>query len=448
MYGRGTVKPFIKISLSTVIAVTLAIIIPATTVLSMTRSEYNREQEVLFYDPNFNPCVPGEQGAAGAAGGPASDIQSTGDNEKNLQIIYNYFLAKGLRDIHAAAIVGNIFQESGGNPLLYQVTGRTFDGDPATIVGPNGPGRGTLTDAGMGKAWGLVQWDPGAAALYWQEQAGVQGDIKQLGVQLDVIWWQLQNLAPTSRRNVLAALQATNTVEEAVRTFCRLFEGAGIPNYPRRDAAARKALTYPVDPSLVPASSTGATPGTTAGGGASGGANCAPGAGTAAGGATGQVNADGYAFPVAVKKNEAYNFSRWPCSPVCHHDRTGAIDITKTPGNDSGTGIPVIAIRGGTLMRVRNSYSGQAGCNTFQLRADDGFYYWYGHIQQPVGGEGTTVRAGQQVAVIGERRCTGNGSAPHLHIDRGWPKGQTGGNVGSRDPNFPQLIDQLYQELP
>ena len=57
--------------------------------------------------------------------------------------------------------------------------------------------------AGRGDAWGIAQWDPGVAALYWQQQAGVQGDITSLGVQLEIVWWQLQNKAPTSRPDVL-----------------------------------------------------------------------------------------------------------------------------------------------------------------------------------------------------------------------------------------------------
>lgn len=164
-------------------------------------------------------------------------------------------------------------------------------------------------------------------------------------------------------------------------------------------------------------------------------------------GAGGPVNPNGYAFPVLLPKSEIYNFHTWPCPGVCHHDGTGAMDLTKAPANDSGTGVPVLAIRGGTIRNARQSYSGQQGCNSFQLQADDGFYYWYGHIQN-IPAEGTQVAAGDPVGIIGERRCTGNGSAPHLHIDRGWPQGRTGGSVGSRDPNLPQLINQLYADLP
>lgn len=384
---------------------------------------YN-SNDILWYNPNAK-CAP-------AGSSESSNLLTDPDNEKNLIAIYNYFLGKGLRDIEAAAIVGNIYQESGGNPLLYQPTEKSFDGDISTLVGPGGEAGMLGRDAGMGKAWGLVQWDPGAVSLYWQKQAGVQGNIKDLGVQLDVIWWQLQNKAPTSAQNVLAKMKQGSTVEEIVQIFCKWFEGAGIPNYPRRNAAAIKALGYPKDPSIAKTASTATTTASS---------DC-----NVQGGAAGTVSADGYAFPIGVPKAEAYNFSKWPCGPVCHHDGSGAVDLTKKPGNDTGTSVPVFAITDGRLRNVRNSYQGQEGCNTFQLVGKDGWQYWYGHIQK-ASPEGTEVKAGQQIAVIGERRCTGNGSAPHLHIDRGLPKGSPGGTLGRRDPELPKLIDQLYGGL-
>ena len=194
----------------------------------------------------------------------------------------------------------------------------------------------------------------------------------------------------------------------------------------------------PADPGAVPGG-TGST-----GSGAADQGACAP----APEGATGTVNANGYAFPVVLPKAELYQgWGGLPCPNICHHDGTGALDITKTPANDSGAGTPLVAIAPGTLRIVRQSYAGQAGCNSFQLQAEDGFYYYYTHIQTELQ-EGAQVKAGDPVGIIGDRRCTGNGSAPHLHIDRGWPQGRTGGTVGGRDPNFPKLINQLYNDLP
>lgn len=188
--------------------------------------------------------------------------------------------------------------------------------------------------------------------------------------------------------------------------------------------------------------------GAAAEGGTNNGLGCSDaGAGSATGGSN-PVNSEGYAFPVQLTQGEVYDWGeyKWPCIGTCHHDRTPAFDLTKKPGNNTGTGVPIIAINTGTITNVKNSYSGQAGCQTFQLQGEDGFMYWYGHIQQAPP-SGTKVQAGQQVGVIGERRCTGNGSAPHLHIDRGAPKGRSGGSVCCRDSGLVPLMNQLYAEL-
>ncbi|PID33181.1 hypothetical protein CR969_02055 [Candidatus Saccharibacteria bacterium] len=97
----------------------------------------------------------------------------------NLPKIYNYFIAKGVSKEIAAAIVGNISQESNeGDPLYKQGGGRT---DKPASVGlyadgtrfENKPGQ----KSGIGKAWGLSQWDPGNAVIYWAEQSGMKGSV-------------------------------------------------------------------------------------------------------------------------------------------------------------------------------------------------------------------------------------------------------------------------------
>lgn len=169
--------------------------------------------------------------------------------------------------------------------------------------------------------------------------------------------------------------------------------------------------------------------------------------GEAGGTATGEVSPEGYAFPLAVNKAQAYNFSRWPCSPTCHHDRSGAVDITKGPATSSSSGIgtPVIAIHSGEITTRRDAYNGIQGCNSFQLKAKDGWVYYYTHITG-VPSNGTPVEAGQQVGTVSTPAC--GTTVSHVHVDRGFPKGRTGGVLGARDPAFPQLIDNLYNDLP
>lgn len=178
-----------------------------------------------------------------------------------------------------------------------------------------------------------------------------------------------------------------------------------------------------------------------------------------AGGGAGYVNSEGYAFPVGLPKADISSGYDWPCTGTCHHDGTPAFDLAHKDtvslnDDDKSVGVPIYAIRDGRLERVRNSYKGEVGCQSLQLVAkdddgeSDGYWYWYGHIQGVTGSNGQEVAAGEQIATIGERRCTGNGSYPHLHIDRGFPEGTPGGSDSERDPDFIPLMNKLYEELP
>lgn len=210
-----------------------------------------------------------------------------------------------------------------------------------------------------------------------------------------------------------------------------------------------------------------------AGGSLTAGSSCAVGTFTDA-----YVNPDGYAFPVGLPKFDASNgYARFdgkkapdPYCPnaSCHHDGSAAFDIAHrlTVGksqDEETTGKPTFAIIKGKIASRKTSYMGLSGCHTLQLFGKDGFYYWYGHIAKTTVKEGQSLEAGQQVAEVGPRRCTGNGSYPHLHIDRGTcgggvkgEKGITtcrgnasrGGSVGSRDPAFTDTMNRIYKLWP
>lgn len=173
---------------------------------------------------------------------------------------------------------------------------------------------------------------------------------------------------------------------------------------------------------------------------------------------SGVVNIDGYSFPVAPQQKSQNSgvdaMSPLPCdSDSCHHFENFssggyAFDISRKPGGDSVVGTPVYAISEGQIKRVNNAYDHIEGCQSLQLASKDGYWYWYGHIQQTSVKESQSVSAGQQIAVIGERKCTGNNSDSHLHIDRGSPKGNEGGHECCRDRGIISLINSLFEGLP
>jgi hypothetical protein len=121
----------------------------------------------------------------------------------NAVVAFNYFIGRGLRDYQAAAIVGNLQQESGLNPRLSAP-------DPR----PTNP-------AAMGR--GIAMWgDPGR----WQNLlAFATGrDPWALDTQLEFLWAELPS-------NGLDALLTSPTLEDAVVAFQDQFER------PRRDQA-------------------------------------------------------------------------------------------------------------------------------------------------------------------------------------------------------------------
>ncbi len=106
------------------------------------------------------------------------------------------------------------------------------------------------------------------------------------------------------------------------------------------------------------------------------------------------------------------------------------------------------AITDGTVENV-SIYNGIPGCYSLHVKSSaDGYDYWYGHLRRPAAHSGQKVKVGDKVAEVGERKCTGNGSYPHLHIDRGSPKGASGGYESSRDSGLVPIINKLYENLP
>lgn len=194
---------------------------------------FNSANNILFYDPNAAEC-----NASSGTTGPLN-------GEGNLQKIYNYFIGKGLSDVQAAGVVGNISQESGGYPMRKQ-------GRPASEEYPD-PSK-------ISGGWGLIQWTPGSKVIGIAKQAGITGDISKLETQLDIVWWHMNETSPTGRKNFVQGYKQVTEVRAATLAFEQGMEGAGNPQMTNRYAAAELALsTYPKDPSTSTDTSSGCT---------------------------------------------------------------------------------------------------------------------------------------------------------------------------------------------
>lgn len=173
----------------------------------------------------------------------------------------------------------------------------------------------------------------------------------------------------------------------------------------------------------------------------------------------GFVDAQGYAFPIAAAKKSDYStfgaLSQVPCSSKlgCHHPFTPrgsyAFDLgVKGYGTDGAEGAPVYAISDGKIVGIKYYRNGNK-CNQIEFKSSlDGYVYWYGHLAQDMSVRlGQKFKAGQQMGIVGPSACADN-TTPHLHIDRGYPKGTFGGMEDSRDEGIIELINKLYDELP
>ena len=138
----------------------------------------------------------------------------------NIEKAYNYFIAKkyneqNLKPLHAAAIVGNLVQESGVNP--------------ATVQHGGGPGRGI-------SQWTVNERWVGLLAL--AKERGV--DPADLGLQLDYMWIEMN--PGGARPKSLPALVGNTTLPKAVEDFEIIFFGAGKPEMQKRITYAEQVL--------------------------------------------------------------------------------------------------------------------------------------------------------------------------------------------------------------
>jgi MYXO-CTERM domain-containing protein len=133
----------------------------------------------------------------------------------NDKAAYDYFVTKGLTNFQAAAVVGNLDQESGVDPNISQFGG--------------GPGRG-IAQWSTGGRWDTISGDNLVAYAAMQGQP-----TNSLAVQLDFIWYELGAFPQYG----LAKLRATTNVTDATAVFEDDYEGCVYANFPVCDLPRR-----------------------------------------------------------------------------------------------------------------------------------------------------------------------------------------------------------------
>lgn len=367
-----------------------------------------------------------------SAGGPT---QLIGDD--NMQKVFNYFVAKGYTPAQSAGIVGNMINESGVQPMRLQGTSNGTETPSSTIT--------SRLNEGIG--WGIVQWTPPNKIIGTSAAAGIPYEtIDTLDYQVDFLWKQLEGTAISSNEKAAGdKLKTATTVEDAAVFFAGYYErfansgtiqngqrvlNLSNPEYQKRIDSAKDVLSIygggGSSPSLLP-------------GGSSSGCG---------GGGSGAISTAGYSFPLEFPENRTIGGISLGQTVTTHHDGTPAFDLSYA----NVTGKSVYAIYDGVIDRVGTQDPGW--CNSVQLKAADGFYYWYGHLTNVRVTDKQTVKAGDLIGEIAtwtpDHTCNGTSSGAHLHIDRGCTIDgvpQRGGSDSCRDPEFIPFLSKLYEEL-
>ncbi len=339
--------------------------------------------------------------------------------------IWNYFTqTKGLSAESTAGLMGNLQSESAStwDPRVVQGTPPTFSNTvPRPLDGNTG--------------YGIAQWTIIARKERLIKLADDSNRSESdLSLQLDLIWYELENYFP----DVLNVLRQSNTGDLQTPTYKVLtdFEAP-------KDIEGNKPVRLNYAKGIFAEFGSGQADSSGTGSGCSSGSE------------TGIVNTDGYAYPVApLNKTPGKPCPSYPAdqNAVCHAEPQYAFDFMR-PG-----GTAVYAVHSGIFGRVNTSYGGVPGCTSINLFSDDGWKYWYGHLQNPLPFvvAGNRVEAGQKIAEVasfGGSACYGGGT--HLHLDRGYPQGTNGGGGdlspttdARRDPTFIPFLQKLYDELP
>ena len=174
----------------------------------------------LVLAPCLLASIPLATVGCSAASGGGEDVGTEGaDVSSSEHTAYEYFVGKGLKGFQAAAIVGNLQQES--------------DVDSTAIQYGGGPGRG-IAQWSVGGRWNADHDDN----MVWYASAHGLNEWS-LTPQLDFVWYELETFSGYG----LSELRASSSLSEATIVFQDRFEGCGTCDQSNRIAYAQAVLS-------------------------------------------------------------------------------------------------------------------------------------------------------------------------------------------------------------
>ena len=160
---------------------------------------------------------------SGCSAATGEDVNDSSASELSMssakKTAYNYFVAKGLKSYQAAAIVGNLMQESNVDPTAVEYGG--------------GPGRG-IAQWSVGGRW---NHDANDNVTSYAAKRGLSP--WALTTQLDFTWYELTNFSGYG----LSELKSSVNLTQAVVAFQNRFEGCGTCAQSKRISDAAQVLS-------------------------------------------------------------------------------------------------------------------------------------------------------------------------------------------------------------
>lgn len=376
-------KRFLRIV--TIIAATgFVISVPAQAVSDPI---FYSNNDIIFYDEAAGDPVCGNDATIQAS---VSKVVSSvpqdlnlgeGASQRTVNLANQLMADLELTAEQAAGIIGNLMQEAGQDlpPDINQ-----------------GGRRGAPTQVFVGgNAYGWAQWDGPRKASFiaFAVDNGYVSSASQAFTDGANYAYLLHELTDTYEAKVVPILQQASSVEEATDIFQREFERAGSPNITARNSNASQVLSW------MQGGESGSTVGVS-------GVGCGPTEGATHPGDWGQM-----AFPVGSTRSDVNNPQMFASGTT---DMGGhgyiAYDIMSDPGT------PVYAFIDGTVNLVRDDSCSPRGklITAYNETHDVTVTYIHlgqsGHVQL-----GDQIRAGEQIATVGDTGTSCGGG--HLHID-------------------------------